>query len=356
MAEPQFFSRPKGMTVGEIVSLTGAEAADGTDLARSITSLAPVDQAGPNDLSFIEKPKFLDALTSCRAGVLLTSKRFESQTPAGVVVLRSNAPYRAFVAVARVLYPESLRPMSAYGDEGVAHGATVHPTAKLGAGVTVDPGAVIGANAEIGAGTVICANTTIGKNVRIGRDCSIGPNSTVIHAVIGDRVIIHPGCHIGQDGFGFIPDSNGHVKVPQIGAVIIHNDVEIGASTNVDRGGIRNTVIGEGCKIDNLVQIAHNATMGKHCILAGQSGMSGSSTLGDFVILAAGAGVRDHVTVNDGAQLAARSTVIRDVPKGARWGGFPNAKPIKQWLRETIILERLGMSGGKDIKRPDMDD
>jgi UDP-3-O-[3-hydroxymyristoyl] glucosamine N-acyltransferase len=149
------------------------------------------------------------------------------------------------------------------------------------------------------------------------------------------------GCHIGHDGFGFIMGATGHLKVPQVGIVAIEHDVEIGAGTTIDRGGIRNTVIGEGTKIDNLVQIAHNVVIGRHCIIAGQSGLSGSVTLGDFVVLGARVGIRQHVTVGKGARLAARSSVMRDVPAGALWGGFPNAKPLRQFLREVVTLEQL---------------
>jgi len=207
--------------------------------------------------------------------------------------------------------------------------------------VTVDPGALIGPRATVGAGTLIGANAVIGPDVQIGQNCSIGPGSSITNAVIGDRAIIHPGCHIGQDGFGFIMGATEHLKVPQVGIVAIEDDVEIGAGTTVDRGGIRNTVIGQGTKIDNLVQIAHNVVIGRHCIIAGQSGLSGSVTLGDFVVLGARVGIRQHITVGKGARLAARSSVMRDVPPGALWGGFPNAKPLRQFLREVVTLEQL---------------
>ena len=241
----------------------------------------------------------------------------------------------------------ALRPTSGFGTEGVAPGAAVHPTAQLDRGVTVDPFAVIGPSARIGAGTLIGAHAVIGPGVIIGSDCAIGANSTITHSHIGDRVIVHPGCHIGQDGFGYLLKADGHTKVPQIGSVVIDNDVEIGSGTRIDRGGIRDTVIGEGTKIDNLCQIGHNCVVGRHCIIVAQSGLSGSVTLEDFVVLGPRTGIVPHMTVGKGAITASRSTVYENIPAGEFWGGFP-AKPKRQWLREVIALEKLAASHRKN--------
>jgi UDP-3-O-[3-hydroxymyristoyl] glucosamine N-acyltransferase len=226
----------------------------------------------------------------------------------------------------------------------------VHPTARLESGVTIDPGAVIGPRAEIGTGTVIGAGTVVGPNVHIGRDCAIAPNVSIIHALIGDRVIIHPGCRIGQDGFGYLMGAAGHLKVPQIGRVIIQDDVEIGANTTIDRGAMSDTVIGEGTKIDNLVQIAHNVLIGRHCVLASQTGISGSAVIGDNVMMGGQVGIADHVTIGAGAALGAKAGVMHDVPAGARWVGAP-AKPVKQFFREIAALERLAGHGKKAAER-----
>ncbi|MEW6449021.1 MAG: UDP-3-O-(3-hydroxymyristoyl)glucosamine N-acyltransferase [Pseudomonadota bacterium] len=347
MTEPQFYSRPKGMTVAEIAALTGAEALAGVDLTRTITNVAPIDLAGPSDLTFLESAKFADAVPSCRAGALLTTTRFAGSAPKGVAVLTAKEPYKAFVAVMRSFYPEALKPMPAYGETGVAAGATVHPTAKLAAGVTVEPGAVIGAHAEIGANTVIGANAVIGKHVRIGSDGTIGPNCTINHTMIGDRVLIHPGCSIGQDGYGYVSGAKGHDKIPQVGMVEIHDDVEIGAGTCIDRGGIRNTVIGNGTKIDNLVHMAHNVMIGRNCLITGQAGLAGSVTIEDNVILAGSVGVAPHAVIRKGAILAARSGVFGEVPAGETWGGYP-ARPRMRWLREQAALGRLISPKGKD--------
>ncbi len=236
---------------------------------------------------------------------------------------------------------ETLRPGSVFGHTGVAAGAFVHPQARLEDEVTVDPGAVVGPGAEIGAGTVIAAGAVIGPGVRIGRDCAIGAGATLLHALLGNRVIVHPGARIGQDGFGYLSGAKGHMKVPQIGRVMLQDDVEIGAGTTIDRGGIRDTVIGEGTKIDNLVQIAHNVVIGRHCIVVSQTGIAGSATLGDYVVLGGQVGVIGHVTIGTGSQIAATSNVKHDVPPGVQWGGSP-AKPMREWFREVMAVQRLG--------------
>lgn len=341
MTERDFFKLQSSLTVGQIVSLTGAEPGNGAALDRVISNVAPLDMAGPADVTFIESPKYLDSLTATHAGACLMTERFESKAPRGLIVLRTKEPYRAFIAVQRKLFPGSIRPTSVFGAEGVSPGAIVHSTARLEGGVTIDPCAVVGPAARIGSGTVIGANAVIGPGVQIGRDCAIGAGCSITHSLIGDRVVIHPGCHIGQDGFGYVPGKSGLDKVPQIGRVIIQDDVEIGAGTTVDRGGIRDTFIGEGTKIDNLCQIAHNCNIGRHCIIVAQSGLSGSVTLEDFVVLGGKVGVIDHVTIGKGAKLAASSNVMQNVPAGAQWGGIGPAKPLKQAFREVVTLTRL---------------
>src|SRR5262249_4538357 len=244
MSAPYFFKPRPGLTVREIAALTGAEPRSSADLDRRVTGIAALDRATPHDLVFVDSPKYAELAAATTAGACLAAERLAGHVPDRVSVLQAREPYRAFVEVARALYPDALRPSSLFEASGVAPGAFVHPSARLENGVTIDPGAVIGPRAEIGSGTVIGAGATIGAGVRVGRDCAIGANVSISHALIGDRVIIHPGCAIGQDGFGFARGARGAHKIPQVGRVIIQDDVEIGANSTIDRGAIRDTVIG----------------------------------------------------------------------------------------------------------------
>jgi UDP-3-O-[3-hydroxymyristoyl] glucosamine N-acyltransferase len=339
MTEPIFFKRAETLTAAEIATMTGATLSDPSRAGHVITNVAPIDRAGPRDLTFFENLSYAAGLRSTRAGACLIAERFARDAPAGLLLLVTREPYRGFVTVTRKLFSDALRPSSLFEADGVTPGASVHPKARLEDGVTVEPGAVIGPRAEIGAGTLIGAGAVIGAEVRIGRDCSIGPHSSIMHALIGDRVILHPGCRIGQDGFGYVMSPRGHAKVPQVGRVIIQDDVEIGAGTAIDRGAIRDTVIGEGTKIDNLVQIGHNVSVGRHCVIVAHCAIAGSVTLEDFVALGGRVTINNHVTIGEGAQVAGMSGVNSDIPAGGRWAGLP-AKSAKLWMREVAWLER----------------
>ncbi len=347
MSEPIFLRQSSGLTLEEIAALTGATQATPAPHSRRIVNIAPLDRAAPSRPHISRQPKFCQGRGRDTCGRVPHDRSPGQRTAIGVAVLIVREPYRAFVIAARALFPHALRPssLSEAGDFAHAH---IDSSARTEDGVSIEPGAVIGPRVEIGSGTVIGANAVIGADVRIGRDCSIGAGTSLSNALIGDRVIIHPGCKIGQDGFGFVMGGKGHLKVPQVGRVIIQDDVEIGAGTTIDRGAIRDTVIGEGTKIDNLVQVGHNVSIGRHCVIVAQTGISGSSTLEDFVVLGARVGLNNNVTIGEGAQIAAISDVHGDVPPGARWGGTP-AKPVKQWFREMMILERLArQKGGAD--------
>jgi UDP-3-O-[3-hydroxymyristoyl] glucosamine N-acyltransferase len=328
------------LTTGEIAALTGAILREGDPIDRRIRNVAPLDTAGSADISFLDNSKYAGELAHTRAGACLVAPRFAATAPRNLVVLETAQPYPAFVAVTRKLFPKLLRPSSQFERTGPDPSAHIDPTARIEAGVTIDPLALIGPRAEIGAGTLIGAGAVIGPDVRVGRNCAVGVHVSVLHAIIGDRVIIHPGVRIGQDGFGYLPSQQGHQKIPQTRRVIIQDDVEIGANTTIDRGATRDTVIGEGTKIDNLVQIGHNVSIGRHCLIVSQVGISGSVAVGDFAVLAGQVGVADHLTIGAGAVLGARAGVMSNVPAGARWAGFP-AEPAIDWKRGQAIVRRL---------------
>ncbi len=352
MTEPIFFKQSIGLSVSEIAALTNAEPRTGDRLDRRIRNIASIELAGPDDLTFIDNAKHVGNLESTHAGACLLTAQFEAHAPPHVAVLRASAPYRAFVMVAKTLFPHALRPFSLFEATDVAPGAVVHDSARIESGVIIDPGAVIGPRAEIGTGSVISAGALIGPEVRIGRASAVGAGATVMHALIGDRVIIHTGCRIGQDGYGYLGGPMQREKIPQLGRVIIQDDVEIGANTTIDRGSFGDTMIGEGTKIDNLVQIGHNAMVGRHCILVAQVGISGSVTIMDNVMIGGQAGVADHIEIGERAAIAGGSRVIANVPAGARWGGYP-AGPWREFLRRIAVTKRLAQRthGSQDINK-----
>ena len=351
MEHPGFFERAGPFPLRVMVTAAGATASRDVDLDTEIKDVRPLDAAGSGDLSFLDNPKYLPLFTHTGATACLVAPKFARQAPAGTAALVTPEPYRGFAKVLALFYPDALRPKAARdGARGTQE--SIAESAHLEEGVTVEPGAVVGPEASIGSGTTIAAGSVVGYRVFIGRDCYIGPNATLTHALVGNRVTIHAGVSIGQDGFGFAMGRAGHQKVPQIGRVIIQDDVEIGANTTIDRGALRDTVIGEGSKIDNLVQIGHNVVIGRHCIIVAQTGISGSAELGDFVALGGQVGVVGHVKIGAGAQIAGSSNVRGNVPPGVRWGGTP-AKPTRLWFRELTLLRQLAER--KDLKLEDRD-
>jgi UDP-3-O-[3-hydroxymyristoyl] glucosamine N-acyltransferase len=320
MAQPTFFEQLSWSTLADLAALTTAQLVDPAKASQPVRGLASLDEAGPMHLTFFDNAKYADLLASTKAGACLVNRHFETSVPAHVTVLRAAEPFGEFVKIARELYRDTLRPQSCCGNSGIAPSAVIDPTAHLEDDVIVDPLAVIGPNVEIGAGTVIGAGAVISANVRIGRDCNVGARTSVQYALVGNNVVIHPGCSIGQDGHGFVSSgADGHLKVPQAGRVLIQNNVEIGAGCTIDRGSLRDTVIGEGTKIDNQVQIGHNVIIGRHCLLAAQIGLAGSVTIGDNVALGAKVAIDSHLRLGDGAQVTAMSAVKADIPAGGHW-------------------------------------
>jgi UDP-3-O-[3-hydroxymyristoyl] glucosamine N-acyltransferase len=300
-----------------------------------VHTVKALDDATPRDVSFFENRKYLHALRETRAGAVFVSSGFVRQVPPGIVPLVTIDPYRAFAKALELFFPDA-----AYTKVANSAAGLIDRSARIEHEVTIEPGAVIGPEVQIGRGTRIAAGAVIGYRVAIGRGCFIGPGASITHALIGNSVIIHAGARIGQDGFGFAMGPAGHYKVRQVGRVIIQDAVEIGANTAIDRGALKDTIIGEGTKIDNLVQIAHNVVIGRHCVIVAQTGISGSTILEDFVAMGGQSGTVGHIRIGAGAQIGAQSGVICDIPRGERWGGYP-AKPISAWGREVALLKRL---------------
>ncbi|MFA5956160.1 UDP-3-O-(3-hydroxymyristoyl)glucosamine N-acyltransferase [Hyphomicrobium sp.] len=335
MEHPGFFERTGPYTLSEVATVTDARISAGANPNAVIDDVRPLSEAMATHVSFIDNKKYFAQLAKTAAGACLVIPAAVDRVPAGTAALITPLPYHGFARALALFYPSAMQPMVAE-----AGAPPIDPSARLEQGVLIEPGAVIGREAQIGSGTRIAAGAVIGSRVSIGRDCFIGPLTTVTHALVGDRVIIHSGTRIGQDGFGFAIGHSRHLKVPQIGRVIIQDDVEIGANTTIDRGALKDTIIGEGTKIDNLVQIGHNVIIGRHCIIVSMCGISGSTELGDFVVMGGQSGTVGHIKIGSGAQIGGSSHATHDVPPGARYFGTP-AKPLRETAREQAMLKRL---------------
>lgn len=321
------------LTAGEIADLVGGVLVG--DDQTTIAGVAPLDGAGPGDLSFLVAARYLSAFRDSAAGVVLLPPRFrdEAEGPGTRIVV--DSPY---LALSRVLPRFDTTPPVPWG---------IHPTASVGRGarwsgrIAVGAGAVIGRDVVLGADCIIGSNCTIGDGVRLGDGCRLDAHAGVEGgARLGHRVVLCAGARVGTPGFGYTPAASGHERLHHVGGCVLGDDVEIGANATVDRGGVADTVIGSGTKIDNLVQVAHNVQVGERCLIMAQVGLAGSTIVEDDVILAGQAGLAGHLTVGRGAKVAAQSGVIGDVPRGAVVSGYP-ARSHRDVLRQAAALGRL---------------
>lgn len=337
MPDARFFATADPLNVAELAALTGAEAV--RDVEAVITTVAPLAQAGRAAIAFLGDRRHVEALEATGAGAVFVTAAMAERAPGSAAVLVTPFPQAAWALAAAHLHPS----IEADDTPGV------HPDAELETDVRLGAGVAIGAGARIGRGTVIGANTVIGPGVAIGRDARVGGNVSIAFALIGDRVRIASGAVIGEAGFGAAASARGPVDIPQLGRVILQDDVSIGANSCIDRGAYDDTVIGEGSKIDNLVQIAHNVQIGRFCLIAAHVGISGSVTVGDGVMFGGRAGVGDHQTVGAGARIAAAAAVLSDVPAGETWSGYP-AKPLRRFLREAAWLAKQSSARKKGAR------
>lgn len=297
------------------------------DAARVLRGVKPLDEAGPDDLSFVAEPRYHPYIRSSRAGAVLLGEGVDLEAPEGMAAVRVDDPRAALARALEVLYPA---PAAEPG---------VHPTALVGEGARVDPSAAVGPYAVVGEGARIGAGARVGAHTVVGRGCRVGAG-TVLHphvtlydgASVGERCVVHSGARLGADGFGFVPEGGGLRKVPQVGGCRLGDDVEVGANTTIDRGSIGDTVVGDGTKIDNLVQIGHNCRLGRSVIVVSQVGISGSTRVGDGAVLGGQAGVQGHIEIGAGARIGAQAGVTASVPAGATVSGYP-ARPHREALR-----------------------
>jgi UDP-3-O-[3-hydroxymyristoyl] glucosamine N-acyltransferase len=350
MADPRFYDNRGPFTLARICAKAGIAVPEAVSGAAEIFDLASLDGAGGRHLSFFSGAR-QGGESFLRSGAgfcLVPAKADMPPSPPCMTLLPCESVNHAFAAIASLFYPAAS--LAAWPQEHA-----IDPGAILGEDLVLGPCVVIAPGAEIGDGTRIGAGSVIAPGVAIGRNCKIGCNVTISHAYIGDRVTILPGAQIGQPGFGVASSPQGHARIPQLGRVIIQDGVEIGSGTAIDRGALGDTVIGEGSKLDNLVQVGHNVHIGRHCVLVSQVGVAGSSVIEDFAVLGGQVGVADHVHIGSGARLAARTTLVsgQDIPGGQDYGGFP-AKPVREWLREIHALS--GLVRGKFRRRKDDND
>jgi UDP-3-O-[3-hydroxymyristoyl] glucosamine N-acyltransferase len=321
------------MRASQIADLISGERSEGAD--PDITGVAPLDRAGPSDLSFLAHPKYLPYVDATKAGLILVSRDMEARCGDSVPRITVPDVHRALATLLPVLYPaEDAEP-------------GVHPTAVIGQGTRLGDGVSVGPWVVIGRNNVIGDRVRIGPHTATGEDCVLA-DDVVLHGNVslyprvrvGERSILHTGVRAGVDGFGYALVEGKHVKIPQVGGCVIGADVEIGANTTIDRGSVGDTEIGDGVKIDNLVHIAHNVRIGDGSIIVAQVGVAGSTTIGKYVTLAGQAGIPGHLHIGDGATIAAQAGLFSDVPAGETWSGYP-ARPHRESLRMQAGVARL---------------
>jgi UDP-3-O-[3-hydroxymyristoyl] glucosamine N-acyltransferase len=334
MVDSRFHSFSGPAPLGALLAAIGLSAEAFGDDGPTISGAEELVLAGPEHVSLAAHPSYRDDLRATGAAAVIVSRELAAEVPPGTVAILSDDPHRAFADLLEKLYPQDTRSTVM---------ALLGPYDNLPFtenDVRIGPGVVLGPGVEIGRGTVIGPNSVIGAGVTIGRNCVIGSNVSIECAYLGNNVVVHAGARIGSEGFGWLDHGRSNRKIPQLGRVILQDRAEIGANSTIDRGALGDTVVGEGTKIDNLVQIGHNCRIGRNCLIAGMSGLAGSTIVEDSVMFGAGSAAAGHLTIGRGSVLAARAAVTKSLPPGSRVAGAP-AQDAKAWLRELATMRKL---------------
>ena len=336
VGDSRFYARSGPFTLAQV-----ATAANGIAAVRDLvlTGVAPLQVAGPDEVSFLDNRRYATALDATGAGAVIVHPDMAGRVPASAAAIVAPATYEGWARVAALFHPAPAGSPGVHPTALVASSANVAPSAQVGAF------ARIGEHARIGAGTRIGDYVSVGDGVVIGADCRIGAHTTLSHAILGDRVCLFPGVRIGQEGFSFAHTKTGYLTIPQLGRAILEDDVEVGANSTIDRGSIQDTVIGAGSRLDNLVQIGHNVRLGRCCVIVAQVGISGSTVLEDFVQVGGQAAMAGHLRIGRGAQIGAQAGVTGDVEAGAVLLGSP-AQGRTDFFRQVATLKRLARRPG----------
>ncbi|MBU6355837.1 MAG: UDP-3-O-(3-hydroxymyristoyl)glucosamine N-acyltransferase [Rhodospirillales bacterium] len=339
IGDARFFARSGPYSLAQIAAAAGGIVPRNDSIV--MTGVAPLQVAGPDEVSFLNNRRYISALAATSAGAVIVHPDMMDDVPASSIPIVTKATYEGWARVMALFHPEVPPNPGIHPTAFVAPDATVDPMAEIGAFSHIEEGAQIGPRCRIGP------YASVGKAVVIGADCRIGTHVSISHALLGMRVCLHPGVRVGQEGFSFARTKTGYLTIPQLGRVVIEDDVEVGANSTIDRGSVQDTVIGAGSRLDNLVQIGHNVRLGRCCVIVAQVGISGSTTLEDFVQVGGQAAMAGHLHIGQGAQIGAQAGVISDVPPEAILLGSP-AQSRHEFFRQVATLKRL-------VRRPRAD-
>jgi len=339
MSEKRFFEKSGPYKLKALAAHIGGKLNSKQFSNILIDDISSLENAKSNEISFFSNISYKKELKDTKAGACIIKPDWSHLAPKNVPLVLIDDPYLGFALISQKFYPLEIKPHQLTGIKK-KYEYRNQDNITLGENVVIECGAIIGKNVVIGDNSFIASNSVIGSEVKIGNNCYIGANVSITHSIVGKNVKIHNGTSIGQDGFGFAMSATGHQKIPQLGLVEIHDDVEIGANCTIDRGTADNTIIGKGTKLDNLVHVAHNCKIGRNCILTGMVGLAGSTILEDFVVMGAKSGAVGHLTIGKGSQIAAKTGVTKSLPPGKKWAGWP-AKNIDLWKKELIEIRKL---------------